>query len=74
MAEVEEEGYLISHYFNFTEDVEIDVIRSQFKEGTVIPKEIIKKGNYRTVRDKLLSSEFTRNRYLLLKLLSEKYS
>jgi hypothetical protein len=61
------DGQKISHYFNFIDGEEVDLTRSQFPEGTIIPKGIEKKKDFSTTRDFMLSSENTRKRYEMLK-------
>ena len=40
------DGQKISHYFNFIDGEEVDLTRSQFPEGTIIPKGIEKKKDF----------------------------
>lgn len=61
------DGKKISHYFNKIDNNEIDLTRSQFSEGTVIPSGIEKKKEFATTRDFILSNEDTKKRYLILK-------
>lgn len=65
------DGRKISHYFNkpsYTlEEIELDLTRKQFPEGTVIPAGIEKKKTFATTRDYVLSFEKTRQRYEILK-------
>lgn len=61
------DGQKISHYFNQIDGKEIDLTRSQFPEGTDIPRGVMKNKNFSTTRDFMLSNENTRKRYGLLK-------
>lgn len=61
------DGKKESHYFNLIDGKEIDITRSQFTEGTVVPRGVPKTKGYTTTREFMLSSENTRRRYELLK-------
>ena len=61
------DGQKISHFFNLIDDKEVDLTRSQFPEGTMIPIGVEKKKNFATTRDYLLSYENKNSRYALLK-------
>ncbi len=61
------DGQKISHYFNKIGNNEIDLTRSQFPEGTIVPAGIEKKKEFATTRDFILSNEDTKARYLILK-------
>ncbi|MBP9728113.1 MAG: hypothetical protein KBD27_01915 [Candidatus Moranbacteria bacterium] len=62
------DGQAISHYFNLINGKEIDLSRSQFPEGTVIPKGTMKNKNFPTTRDFMLSNDNTKKRYEILKV------
>lgn len=64
---VQPDGQKISHYFNKVDNNEIDLTRSQFSEGTVVPAGTEKKKGFATTRDFILSNEDARTRYLILK-------
>lgn len=66
-------GEKISHYFNLINGQEIDLTRSQFPEGTVIPQGQAKTKDFATTRDFMLSNEITKNRYEILKNRVERY-
>lgn len=57
----------ISHYFNLINEEEIDLTRSQFPNGTIIPHGKRKNKNFSTTRDFMLSNEDTLGRYKILK-------
>lgn len=60
-------GQKISHFFNMINGKEVDLTRSQFPEGTIVPKGIEKKKNFATTRDYLISYEDKNSRYAVLK-------
>ncbi|MDO8667473.1 MAG: hypothetical protein Q7K35_00010 [bacterium] len=60
-------GQIVSHYFNFIDGKEVDLTRSQFPEGTLIPKGIEKKKDFASTRDFMLSSDNIKKCYELLK-------
>jgi len=60
-------GQKVSHYFNLIDGKEVDLTRSQFPEGTVIPKGVEKKKDFASTREFMLSSENTKRRYKLMK-------
>jgi len=60
-------GQKVSHYFNFIDGKIIDLTRSQFPEGTIIPGGIEKKNDFASTREFMLSSNNTKKRYELLK-------
>jgi hypothetical protein len=60
-------GNAVSHYFNKINGIEKDFTRRQFPAGTVIPLGIPKPKLFSSTRDYVLSYEFTRQRYELLK-------
>lgn len=64
---VQPDGQKISHYFNKINSDEVDLTRSQFPEGTIIPVGSEKKKGFATTRDFILSNEDTKVRYLILK-------
>ncbi len=67
------DGREISHYFNKIDDSEIDLTRSQFPEGTIIPHGILKTKQFQTTRDYILSYDITANRYEILKRKVKKF-
>lgn len=60
-------GTKISHYFNFINEMEIDITREQFPPGTIIPTGVDKTKGFSTTRDYVLSYLPTKERYMLLK-------
>lgn len=60
-------GQIVSHYFNFIDGKEVDLTRSQFPDGAIIPEGVEKKKEFASTRDFMLSSESTKKRYELLK-------
>jgi len=60
-------GTKISHYFNFINEMEIDLTQEQFPNGTIIPQGVDKKKGFETTRDYVLSYFSTKERYELLK-------
>ena len=61
------DGRSISHYFNRKDETEIDLTRSQFPQGTVIPEGVEKKKQYASTREYVLSFPATQQRYRILK-------
>lgn len=61
------DGQTISHYFNLVDGNEVDLTRSQFPEGTIIPKGVKKSKDFVTTRDFLLSNDNAKKRYEILK-------
>ena len=66
-------GEKISHFFNRINDEEIDLTRSQFPKGTIVPRGIEKKINFASTREYLLSHEDKNSRYFALKEKVKKY-
>lgn len=66
-------GEKISHFFNRINDKEVDLTRSQFPEGTIIPRGVEKKKDFASTRDYLLSYEDKGSRYAVLKEKVRKY-
>jgi hypothetical protein len=60
-------GQMISHYFNVIDGKTVDLTRSQFPKGTIIPKGIEKKRDFASTREFMLTSVNTEKRYELLK-------
>lgn len=60
-------GQKVSHYFNLIDGKVVDLTRSQFPEGTVIPEGVEKKKDFASTREFMLSSDNTKKRYELLK-------
>ncbi|PIN69353.1 hypothetical protein COV93_05865 [Candidatus Woesearchaeota archaeon CG11_big_fil_rev_8_21_14_0_20_43_8] len=60
-------GQEISHYFNVVDDEEVDLTRSQFPEGTLIPLGVPKRKQFPTTRDYVLSYGPSLDRYKILK-------
>lgn len=60
-------GQKISHYFNIIDGKTIDLTRSQFPNGTMIPKGAEKKKNFASTREFILSNDNTKKCYKLLK-------
>ncbi len=63
---IQPDGTEVSHYFNKIEGKEIDLTRSQFPAGSVIPSGGEKKKGFATTRDYVLSDADTRARYSVL--------
>ncbi|MDD3006485.1 MAG: hypothetical protein PHX30_02805 [Candidatus Pacebacteria bacterium] len=63
----------ISHYFNIIDGKEVDLTRSQFPKGTIIPKGIEKKKIFISTREYLMSYEGKNSRYAILKERVEDY-
>lgn len=61
------DGRKVSHYFNLVDGKEVDLTRSQFPQGTIIPKGVKKNKNFNSTREFMLSNENTKKRYELLK-------
>ena len=61
------DGQKISHFFNYINGKEVDLTRSQFPGGTVIPTGIEKKKDFASTREYLLSYENKNSRYAALK-------
>ncbi len=61
------DGQKISHYFNLIAGQEVDLTRSQFPAGTIIPAGVEKKKSFTSTRKFMLSNENTKRRYGLLK-------
>lgn len=61
------DGQKISHYFNLVDGNEVDLTRSQFPDGTAIPRGTMKNKNFSTTRDFMLSNDNTKKRYEILK-------
>lgn len=57
----------ISHFFNVIDGQEVDLTRSQFPKGTIVPKGIEKKKDFTSTRDYLMSYEGKNSRYTVLK-------
>ncbi|RJQ15551.1 hypothetical protein C4573_05320 [Candidatus Woesearchaeota archaeon] len=66
-AEVSVDILKISHYFNLVDGKEIDFTRSQFPQGTIVPKGIPRTGHCETTREYVLSYPSTVQRYKSLK-------
>lgn len=60
-------GQKVSHYFNIIDGKVVDLTRSQFPDGTIIPEGIEKKKDFASTREFMLSSDNTKKRYELLK-------
>ncbi|OIO19278.1 MAG: hypothetical protein COY69_01465 [Candidatus Magasanikbacteria bacterium CG_4_10_14_0_8_um_filter_32_14] len=60
-------GQKISHYFNLIDGKVVDLTRSQFPEGTIIPDGVEKKKDFVSTREFMLSSDNTKIRYESLK-------
>jgi hypothetical protein len=60
-------GQKISHFFNLINGKEVDLTRSQFLEGTIVPKGIEKKKDFASTREYLMSYENKNSRYAVLK-------
>jgi len=61
------DGQKISHYFNSIDGQEVDLTRSQFPVGTIIPAGVEKKKGFASTRKFMLSNENAKKRYELLK-------
>jgi len=61
------DGRKLSHYFNLIDGKEVDLTRSQYPEGTVIPAGVKKSMDFSTTRGSILSNENTQKRYKLLR-------
>ena len=62
-----------SHYFNLIDGQEIDLTRSQFPAGSIIPAGVDKQKGFASTRDYMLSSDNTTRRYRMLKEKVKKY-
>ncbi len=60
-------GQKISHFFNMIKGKEVDLTRSQFPEGTIVPKGIEKKKSFASTREYLMSYKNKNSRYTVLK-------
>jgi len=60
-------GQKISHYFNFIDGKVVDLTRSQFPEGSIIPEGSEKKKDFSSTREFMLSNVNTKRRYEQLK-------
>lgn len=60
-------GQKISHFFNMINGEEVDLTRSQFPKGTIVPKGAEKKKGFDSTRDYLISYENKNSRYVALK-------
>lgn len=56
----------VSHYFNFINEMEIDLTRQQFPKETIIPPGTDKLKGFPTTKDYVLSFPATQERYKLL--------
>jgi len=56
-------GQKISHFFNMINGQEVDLTRSQFPDGTIIPKGIEVKKDFASTRDYLMSYKEKNSRY-----------
>lgn len=61
------DGNKISHYFNLIDGKTVDLARTQFPPGTIIPFGISKKKEFSSTRDYILSYPVTQERYEILK-------
>lgn len=61
------DGKKISHYFNNINNIEYDLTRCQFPEGTQIPIGADKAKSFATTRDYVISFPVTQKRYETLK-------
>jgi len=69
---VQPDGRKISHYFNLIDGKEVDITRTQFPEGTIIPQGAAKTKEFKTTREFMLSNDNTKKRYEVLKELVSK--
>lgn len=60
-------GEKVSHYFNLIDGEEIDLTRSQFPVGSIIPRGVSKTQGFASTREYMLSDPDTVRRYELLK-------
>lgn len=60
-------GQKVSHYYNLIDSKVVDLTRSQFPEGTIVPEGTDKKKGFASTREFMLSNDNTKKRYELLK-------